>query len=210
MHAVDPMQVKANAEWLTQAEIFDKFLQFRKDHTTKWVTFSGGNPCIHDLQDLTTLLMNSEFKIAVETQGTFCPPWLWDTNIITVSPKGPGMGERFEQDKCDKFINEMSDHIGLNMKVVIFDQRDLEFASMLYERYCLNGPIEEDQFYLSLGNPYPPGSEAAADGANYPIQKKLLDRYETLLEDIIHDKLLCNVKFLPQWHVLLWGNKQGV
>lgn len=211
MHAVDPQQVKANSQWLTQAEIFDEFCKFKKEHTTNWVTYSGGNPCIHDLTDLTNLLQEQQIQIAVETQGTFKPEWLWDVEIITVSPKGPGMGEKYEQDKLDAFISEFQDHEGLNMKIVVFDQRDLEFAAMLYERYVVEGFLDRSQFYLSLGNPFPPGHEMVSPFLQeVGLTQVLIDRYRQLLEDVLHDKYLCEVKFLPQLHVLLWHNKQGV
>jgi 7-carboxy-7-deazaguanine synthase len=232
MHAVDPQLVKAYAKWLTQDEILNAFDVVRKDHTTNWVTYSGGNPCIHDLKYLTATLIGNGWKIAVETQGTFCPDWLFECDVVTVSPKAPGMGEDLELDKLDAFIGKMCIHRGLNLKIVVFDQRDLEVAAMIFERYnripyCLKW----DQFYLSLGNPFPPGVEipfeelGLSPGATKPTDWKefihegrpgdmlrtvLLRRYESLLPDVLHHTVLSKVKFLPQWHVLLWGNKQGV
>lgn len=216
MHAVDPRQVKANAEWLTQGEIFERLDQHlgRSLSNAQWVTFSGGNPCIHELSDLVGLCQQSGWQIAVETQGTFCPDWLWGASAISVSPKGPGMGEKLELDKLDKFIEKMQEHPGLYIKFVVFDQRDIEVASMLYERYVTAKILWPDQFFLSLGNPYPPGS-----GEDFPMEyqtpamnacKALLHQYECLLPDVMADRNLCNARFLPQFHVLLWGNKQGV
>jgi 7-carboxy-7-deazaguanine synthase len=217
MHAVDPRQVKANATWATQDEIFSSLQQHRLiqgEHTTKNVTFSGGNPCIHDLTRLVWLLNEAGWDIAVETQGTLNPTWLIGCTTITCSPKGPGMGEKLELGKLDDFTYMLRDHPGLNMKVVIFDQRDLEVAAMLYERYSGgNYPrVKPEAFYLSLGNPFPPGMEPhpGADNSTRTLTDRLLLRYQLLLPDVMKHKVLSKVKFLPQLHVLVWGNKQGV
>jgi 7-carboxy-7-deazaguanine synthase len=223
MHAVDPQQVKANAQWLTQRQIFEALYEFRskQQHSTPWVTFSGGNPAIYDLQQLVDLLKNDGWKIAVETQGTVYHRWLLDCDVITVSPKTPGMGEKLELDKLDLFLGQFAiagryrDRLAI--KMVVFDQIDLEAASMVFERYVRDAyGISASQFYLSLGNPYPPGTrDARASGVclecgTPDLVQELVYRYEQLLPDIMQHPTLCRVKFLPQWHVLLWGNKQGV
>ena len=214
MHAVDPQRVKANAKWLTQEEIFEALQTHRESqgpHSTKWVTFSGGNPLIHDLDHLVQLLIADNWDIAVETQGTLYEDWVQACDVITVSPKGPGMGEQLEIDKLDAFMDHLRGHQGLNMKVVIFDERDLEVAAMLYERYLLadHHYFNKYHFYLSLGNPYPPGTPIDFASPDV-LRHELLERYLSLLADVMKHPVLCNVKFLPQWHVLLWGNKQGV
>lgn len=210
MHAVDPKQVKENAQWIDQTEIMLQFLKLYKENTTRWVTFSGGNPCIHDLTRLVGLLVESYYMIAVETQGTFCPEWLKSCHIVTVSPKGPGMGERLELDKLDIFMSKLAScNTGLeyNMKVVIFDQRDLEMASMLLERYERFLERGCNDFYLSLGNPFPPGVERPHNDTEQ--LGLLINTYKMLFEDIQHDPNLCRVKFLPQWHTFLWGQEKG-
>lgn len=217
MHAVDPVQVRANAKWLTQEQIF-RALQEHRDATgpysTKWVTFSGGNPCIHNLQDLVTALRLGGWQIVVETQGTFNPMWLVDVDVISISPKGPGMGEKLELDKLDKLIINLTRffHGQFYLKIVIFDERDLEVARMLYERYVLTNVIRPNQVFLSLGNPYPPGkTEFGEDGMTIQLLRNVLtDNYKSLLADIMKDRHLSQVRFLPQMHVLIYGNKQGV
>src|SRR3954468_13869427 len=50
MNAVNPMLVKQNAQYITQPEIVAQFMESTyKEGSSKWVTLSGGNPCIHDL-----------------------------------------------------------------------------------------------------------------------------------------------------------------
>lgn len=215
MHAVDPAQVKQNAKWLTQHEIFELLKAHRSaqgEYSTKWVTFSGGNPCIHDLTELVQSLTDDDWYIAVETQGTLCPNWLYGCDVVTVSPKGPGMGENCDLQILDKFMKGFHWQDGVNIKIVVFDERDLEFAKSIYERYILvKRDINEDQFYLSLGNPYPPGKEVVGeDNSGRTLRDRLMTAYEHLLPQIMYHPVLNRVKFLPQLHVLVWGNKQGV
>jgi 7-carboxy-7-deazaguanine synthase len=209
MHAVDPRSVSANATWEPADQIFLSFLEHAKKtpNATPWVTFSGGNPCMHPLGPLVQSLRNERYKIAVETQGTFKPSWLHQCNVITVSPKGPGMGERFEQDKFIQFLTAFHKHYGLNIKVVVFDERDLEFSRMIME---ILGKLNATHIpvYLSLGNPNPPGH--GGELTRPEMTEMLTDRYLTLWEDIQNDPMLRHTRFLPQWHVYLWGNKKGV
>lgn len=216
MHAVEPVRVKENARWLTQAEIvttlLDHSLAQGGDNTTNWVTFSGGNPCMHDLTELCTALMRLGWYFAVETQGTLCPLWLHQCDVITVSPKGPGMGEDCDIDTLDEFFDSLDRVQGsiekVNVKVVVFDQRDLEFAKMLIERYAVEQKYMFP-FYLSQGNPYPPG--IAHDSLTRTEHVDALrNDYIRMLGEISKDRLLSKVKFLPQFHVWLWANKQGV
>lgn len=208
MNAVDPKQVKANARFLTQDEIMEALMCHWKPGTTRWITFSGGNPCIHDLSTLVSSLKAEGFKIAVETQGTFAPEWLSQCDIITCSPKGPGMGEKTDLVVLDEFLNQAYQRFafGSNIKVVVFDQRDLEFAKGLHERYTrYNFP-----FYLSLGNPYPPGSTDESFLRDHKDHMAILvARYKRLFEDIQQDSVLSQMRFLPQWHAFVWGNAKG-
>lgn len=214
LNAVDPAQVRANARWLTQKEIVDEFLgKLYKTDSTKWITLSGGNPCIHDLEALVSDLRHYGYRFAVETQGTFSPDWLQHCSIVTCSPKGPGMGENCDLDTLDGFVFDMQTFrrrdpgFMWNIKCVAFDQRDLEFAKMMWERYhdC-NIP-----FYLSLGNPFPPDQAALANVKFTHLEHMdiLVKQYRILFEDIATDPILSQFRFLPQWHVFVWGNQKG-
>lgn len=206
MNAVDPQQVRANSEWLTANDIAHRFILKHKPNSTKWVTISGGNPCIHDLSDLTHELKTHGFKLAVETQGTMFPSWLNDCDVVTVSPKGPGMGEKIDLEVFDEFMNYAYMNLSqkTNLKIVVFDQRDLEFVKLIHERYERYGfPI-----FMSLGNPFPPGLEPPALSWTEHFAR-LIGQYKLLFEDIQNDPLLSQLRFLPQWHLLVWGNAKG-
>jgi 7-carboxy-7-deazaguanine synthase len=198
MHAVDPQQVKRNAQWLTQEEIFLQLLKTHKPGSTRNVTFSGGNPCIHDLSELVDLLRSDGWNIIVETQGTFAPDWLRNVQTISCSPKGPGMGEKTDLNVLDAFLRSTVTHQQLYLKVVIFDERDLEFTRMLIERYGFQRPI-----FLSLGNTEPEG-----DLSEDHFEQQL-NEYRIIAEDIMTDPLLSKVRFLPQLHHFVWGNQKG-
>lgn len=211
MHAVDPVQVKTNAQWLTQIEILERLGQQREpfSNSTNWVTFSGGNPCIHDLTLLCELLKSNNWNICVETQGTEAPKWLSLVDVISISPKGPGMGENTDLKQLDDFISSVASSHGLKntyMKIVLFDARDVEFARMLFERYCVEKKLPL-QMYLSLGNPYPPGFDKNITFET--LTRELINNYKVLFEQIKNDTYLSKVRFLPQWHVFVWGNEKG-
>lgn len=212
LHAVLPDLIKkSGAQMMSSQAIYAELTGLDKSHSKcKTVTFSGGNPCMWDLTNLVLKLRSAGWKIAVETQGTLYHSWLKACDWITISPKGPGMGEKFERFVFTQFIERLGwpslpRHICI--KVVIFGKEDIEFAKMLERDFGLG-----KQLYLSLGNPYPPGTKprmSTLDG-EASLPEMLLSHMRVLWEDIAAEPLLVNAKFLPQLHVLLWGNKQGV
>lgn len=218
MHAVDPIRVRETATRVPAdglALYYVQQLGERAQHCD-WVTLSGGNPCMHDLTDMVTNFNHNGLNIAVETQGTLCPLWLHQCQSICVSPKGPGMGEIFEEDKFLHFVNTFEYHPGFNIKVVVFSMADIEFARYINQIMCEHGLA--DRMYLSLGNPYPPGHDNLKEleeynlpsGTDEEIKLKLLESYRILTEDLLQIPDMANVRFLPQLHVLTWANKQGV
>jgi 7-carboxy-7-deazaguanine synthase len=209
LHAVDPKYVSEHARWITTSEIFGEVLGMCSKHNCGWVTLSGGNPAMHNLHDLVLSLHDAHIGVSVETQGTFAPHWLGNCDYVTVSPKAPGMGEKFEPEKYVNFIREFRGHPGLSCKIVIFSAQDLEFASMVAEMTPLL--VNTDRFYLSLGNPYPPDLEGHtyAGLSTSDIRQDSLRRYEELVEDLKEYPALRTVRVLPQLHHLMWGNEKG-
>lgn len=211
MHAVDPLTIHNTATWSTQTEIAVEMETRFKQHNCRWVTLSGGNPAIHNLLELCTHLKEIGFGISVETQGTMAPAWLGMCDYITVSPKGPGMGEKFEAVKFMTLMDTFKSHPGLSVKVVIFSAIDLEFASAVAE--MVPDIVNTDRFYLSHGNPFPPKLDGSVqDGSGEPGWNPLMDsifRYKMMLVEIDHYPALKSVRFLPQLHHWLWGNERG-
>ncbi len=102
----------------------------------------------------------------------------------------------------------------LCFKIVIFDQRDLDFAADVYN-WLLTESILADSLkandpskilYLSLGNPNPPPIDGTQ--AHFDIEEAI-KRYRYLSEDIMHHPILSQCRWLPQWHAFVWGNDAG-
>lgn len=248
MHAVDPKMVKAGADWATPTEIAESFLRYTKQHAPhiKNVTFSGGNPAIHELGTLVRILQGEGFKVFVETQGTKTPDWLWNVDHIVCSPKSPGMGEKFEIEVFREFVHKyLSNGTPLSVKIVIFSALDIEFAADVSDWLEVNtvgflGYQHNQNFYLSQGNPYPPDFRLnISTGKIYQLEAptlalletdknaqlddnrkneitnkmtlvdSLLNSYNILSAEVMRHPRLAHARFLPQLHVLVWGNETG-
>jgi 7-carboxy-7-deazaguanine synthase len=152
-----------------------------------FVTISGGNPALlKNLDSLIDLLKENQINIGIETQGSKWQDWFLKIDELTISPKPPSskMETNFENN--------------VSLKVVIFDEADLDYARMVHKRY------EGIPFYLQVGN------DDITNGNNQELIQKLLNKYEWLVNRVVEDSQLNNVKVLPQLHALLWGNKRGV
>ena len=198
MHAVDPKQIKKHATYMTQEEIL-KHLQGLYEHgaVKQWVTLSGGDPLMWDLTKVVHGLRLDEMKVAVETQGSFCPEWLDYVDLITCSPKPPssGMSEKVSYDIISEYQSKYAKR--LILKVVIFDRHDLEFAESIKEAY------PHIPFYLSLGTPTYPllkGSDLNID---------LIRRYRWLADQFLKRPRLHGATISPQMHTLLFGRAKG-
>lgn len=210
MHAVDPISVKNNARRMTAVEIADELIRTLQRTNCSWVTLSGGNPAIHDLSTLTCILREFGVPVSIETQGTFAPDWIYDCSYITVSPKGPGMGEKFEPQKYKAFYDKFHEHSGFSVKVVVFDVRDLEFASMIAQ--MSPHTISRDRFYLSHGNPYPPvlaTGDAMPEALREDWLNESIRRYEMMVDELKDFPALRTARFLPQLHHWIWSNEKG-
>jgi 7-carboxy-7-deazaguanine synthase len=219
MHAVDPEQIKAGAEWLNQEEIGDRLVAICRSSHCSSVTISGGNPAIHDLYQLVKQLHERNIKVTVETQGTIWATWFNTVDYLTVSPKGPGMGIETNFEQLDTFMSHIHSHAYLGetviggttfdypktcLKIVVFHALDLEFASEVIQRYP--GFDNSDQFYLSIGNE----NEKSPD-MDFPQFASLISTaVDNIIEDMKGFPALANARLLPQVHTLIWGQKKGV
>lgn len=187
---------KEDIKLMTAEEIYNQLKKIggdRFDH----VTISGGNPAlIKGIQDLVDLFEEKQIYTALETQGSKFQPWMRQINDLTISPKPPSSNMKPNIDILDSVIEQCIEST-LNLKVVIFDDDDYEFAKMIHHRYP-NIP-----FYLQVGNPY-----LDDDVDNHT--EKLLSRYETLVDRVMASNDMNQVYVLPQLHTLLWSNKKGV
>jgi len=86
----------------------------------------------------------------------------------------------------------------ISLKIVVFNQADYEYAKRVHLRY------PTIPFYLQVGN------DEIRTTDNSQLINHLLRKYEALIDKVIADEELRNVKVLPQLHALVWGNKRGV
>lgn len=205
IHAVDPEIIHKTALKLTEEEIVSQLNDLRSwaESHINWVTFSGGNPVMWDLYRLIGLLKETEdWKVSVETQGSIWNGWLHRCDHITVSPKGPGMGENCDLQILEEFMHHLRNPIGhkeVCLKVVCFGEPDLEFACVISKLF------PKVPLYLSVGNPF-----FADTIARDALAESLFELYDYMIVDVRKYPELVRARILPQLHVLLWGNKQGV
>ncbi|WP_368504226.1 7-carboxy-7-deazaguanine synthase QueE [Alkalihalophilus sp. As8PL] len=162
------------------------------------VTISGGNPAIHQgIGELVSMLKERGIKTAVETQGSIWQDWMKDVDDVTISPKPPSSKMETDFDKLDTYIERLKDY-NSSLKVVIFNEEDLQYAEKIHNRY------PEVPMYLQVGN------DEVDTVENDSLLSRLLERYEWLIDKAVESPELNDVKVLPQLHTLVWGNKRGV
>ena len=189
LYAVLPEEVKKNSTRMTVEQIVEKVSQ--GSQFCEWVTYSGGNPLLHDLGELTDALHASGRKVAVETQGTIYRDWVERVDLLVVSPKPPSSGMTTDFTKLERFMQ----HPNVALKIVVFDDTDFEYA--VYVRQKFSDP--SIPLTLQVGNAV--GKDTLSN---------LVEKLRWLIERAVKDKRLFNVRVLPQLHVWVWGNQRGV
>lgn len=167
-----------------------------------FVTISGGNPALlKNLDGLIDLLKEKQIKVAIETQGSKWQDWLYKIDELTISPKPPSSKMETNFDILDSIINNLAENqfVGnVSLKVVIFDEADLEYAKKVHQRYS------GIPFYLQVGN------DDLTNFNDSELAQKLLLKYEWLVNQAVSMPEFNAARVLPQLHALIWGNKRGV
>lgn len=192
---------------LTPEDILGRF-----DHTLcSTVTLTGGNPCIHNLTGLVRQLRQAKFTICVETQGTVRPSWLSEVHLITLSPKPPSSGNltTMNSDALEEIYVLREDlPLGVEFKVVVYDEQDYVYAKTLYLRYP-QAPLT-----LQIGDPrLRKGRKGKPErGEREEEAVETMYSLEGLIDRVMQDKTWsgADVRVLPQLHKLIWGNRRGV
>lgn len=188
--------MKDEIQMMTAEEIYDRLYEIGGD-CFNHVTISGGNPAlIKGIQDLVDLFEEKNIESALETQGSRFQPWMRQINDLTISPKPPSSGMKPNIQILDEVIDQCVKET-LNLKVVVFDDEDYEFAKQMHHRY------PDIPFYLQVGNPY-------LDDEVENHTARLLERYENLVDKVMQSNDMNQVYVLPQLHTLLWSNMKGV
>ncbi|MCM3118272.1 7-carboxy-7-deazaguanine synthase QueE [Neobacillus sp. MER 74] len=192
---------KEDIQQMTAEEIWAELTSVGGDNFS-FVTISGGNPALlKNLDGLIDLLKEKDIKIGIETQGSRWQDWFLNIDELTISPKPPSSNMITNFEILDSIFQNLNDNDfkhQVSLKVVIFDENDLEYAKKVHHRY------PEIPFYLQVGN------DDITNMNNNELIQKLLNKYEWLVDCVVLDPALNDVKVLPQLHALLWGNKRGV
>jgi 7-carboxy-7-deazaguanine synthase len=192
---------KEDTVQMTAEEIWDELKRIGGSGFS-FVTISGGNPALlKNLNGLVEILHENKMKIGVETQGSRWQDWFLDIDELTISPKPPSSRMNTDFTVLDRIISNLANrnpenHVSL--KVVVFNEEDYQYAKNVHGRY------PDIPFYLQVGND---DSTTADDNQ---LISGLLKKYEELIDKVIADDDLNDVKVLPQLHTYIWGNKRGV
>jgi 7-carboxy-7-deazaguanine synthase len=191
LHAVDRSY---RSGWLemTPRQIMDK-IESLSQGKPLLITLSGGNPATQDLSELIFLGKAKGYRFSMETQGSVSAPWFADLDMITFSPKPPSSKMRFRPERFEACLKVSGDS-QKSLKIVVASDEDLRWAEQMKEHY------PQLPLYLQPCNPFleeePDQHQLAAN------MRKLVDK--------VMERGWYNVTVLPQLHVYLWGNAQGV
>ena len=188
-------------------DIHEIILALHKLGPAPWITFTGGDPCLHDLHDLISLIKHTfpKAKIAVETQGAKEASWLAKCDHVVISPKPPSSGEVTDYVALHKVITRVGPgHVAL--KIAVFTDEDLKYVKGIRARLPFHpltiqvGTVRDN-----------PDSDEPVD-----IQSNILTAYEHIVEECLKDKTFTDIKpgdgeirLLPQLHTLIWGTERG-
>lgn len=186
------------ATMMTAGEVFEQ-LRHLADFNFNHVTISGGNPALIGaaMDEFIDLCRENGIEVGLETQGTRWQDWMLKISDLTISPKPPSSGMVTDYNKLDDIINNLdSGEVNYTLKVVIFDDKDFEYAKDMHKRHS------HRVFYVSVGN------EDALEGGD--ISGRLLQKLDWLWGKVLSDPDCNDWRPLPQLHTLVWANKRGV
>jgi 7-carboxy-7-deazaguanine synthase len=192
---------KDDIRQLTAEEIWHELKELGGD-SFNHVTISGGNPAlIAALGELIAVLKEHKIRTALETQGSRWQEWFVEIDDLTISPKPPSSRMETNFSVLDDIIGKLHEHQrqhAFSLKVVIFDERDFDYAVNLHQRY------PSVPFFVQVGN------DDTHTMNDDQLIKGLLTKFEWLIDKIAASPDMNNVRALPQLHTLVWGNKRGV
>ena len=194
LHAVDSAH---RGDWaaMTPDEIWARVRELSGGRPLM-VSISGGNPAIQDFGPVIARGWTESYRFACETQGSVARKWFADLDMLVLSPKPPSSGEEVDWAAFDACLVAAGNCPQVVMKIVIFDDRDYEWAKAAAARHP-NLPL-----YLQPGNPQ--------TDPDQPIDPQTsIDLLHGLIEKVLGDGWFAP-RILPQLHVLIWGNKRGV
>lgn len=172
-----------------------KNIQKLSGETPLLITLSGGNPALQPLGELIELGNELGYSFALETQGSIDQRWFSKLDLLTLSPKPPSSGMRFAPDKLRRCIDAAGDQTAVNLKIVIDDETDLQWAKQRHNEY--------PQIPLIL-------QACNTSSGETPVDTETLNEKMRWLVESVNRQRWYGVRILPQLHVQLWGNQRGV
>jgi 7-carboxy-7-deazaguanine synthase len=189
---------KKETRLLTAEEIVEE-LHSAGGNTFSHVTISGGNPALlPHLEELIELLHARGIQVALETQGSKWQDWFLLIDELTLSPKPPSSTMKTDWSVLDSIVDKLaSNERDFSLKVVVFDEIDLRYATSVHHRY------KDVPFFLQAGN------DDVKEPDSSLLLNRLMQKYVWLVEKVMASTDLKSVRILPQLHAWLWGNKRG-
>jgi 7-carboxy-7-deazaguanine synthase len=208
----------AKLERLTEQEITARVCEL--PGRPEWVTFSGGNPALFDLDDLVAHLHLAGFAIAIETQGTIFKPWMAYLQQVTISPKPPSSGNSTAIRRVEHFLSELDRSVRIDrpsrcLKVVCMNDPEIPHSFEDDWDYAveLHKAFPEERFWIQVGNHdrnLPTVGNGGVGDPDAPVDIDTMLRDLTRLgERVAADPSMGDVRVTPQLHVLMWGNERG-
>lgn len=193
--AVLPDRVRS-ARRMTAQEIVNKV---RSLGDTRMVVISGGNPMLHDLQNVVDWLHDAGYSVSVETQGTLWKPWVNSLDQVVVSPKPPS-SKMLAPRMLKSFLSHTE--VPVALKVPCWDRADVEWADNLHTEF------PDYELFISVvtlaGDTVGNFQDGKVDTA-----ESLLARARDVLGHVQTFPGLSDARVFPQLHALLWGNEKG-
>lgn len=206
--AVLPELVR-RAERLTLQEVVTRV---RMLPPAQWVTISGGNPALFDLELLVEALQYCGFKVAVETQGSLWKPWLATVDQLTISVKPPSSGMKGEMHPAlEEYLLDWHAYYSskVNLKVPIHDFDDFVFAQQLHAKWdTVAVGYSGVPFYLSVVTEMG-GLQGDFAGGAIDSKEDILNRYKQVIDWTLAAPDMKDVRVIPQLHVLVWHHDRG-
>ena len=124
---------------VTAQQIIDEI--DRLGYTANLVVITGGEPCMYDLRDLTTLLHENKFITQIETSGTY-PVLVNADSWVTVSPKINMRAKKEVLTSALERANEIKHPVGTEKDINQLEELLKQLDSLDNKTICLQ-PISQ-------------------------------------------------------------------
>jgi len=179
-------------------EIADECIRLNPKTYKSWICITGGEPLGQEegLFELVKVLKNYGFQIEVETNGTIEKPRWWsmvDSWVVDIKCPSSGVSKLalidgwFDTRACDQ------------VKFVVADQIDLDFARKIINRHSTSNPIVLISPVMQTPSIGSPGFDLGC-----------LDFDCEWLQEVAEFCKDLRIRMSLQTHKIIWGNKRGV